>query len=207
MGETVRTASVLEIYNEAIKVLGDEKKTLLVELARLKTKSFLKNNLIKGILLLGGVGFFIIGASIFFKDLSHAPITNIIFIAAAIFFYIKKRSLVEKAILKAKSFFSDLHKNMLSGAVILALMLFLGMPVLASVIQFFNISASYFLFAGALLLFHFYKIYTNLDAGRINEINNRLVAIESEIEDLKKKKDAMLKQSLSEADEFLSSKE
>ena len=95
---------------------------------------------------------------------------------------------------------------MLSGAVILSFMLIVGMPILAYVIQLFNVSASYFLFAGAVLFFYFYKNFTNLDAGRINEISNRLVEIESEVEGLKKKKDAMLKQSLSEADEFLNNK-
>ena len=168
MGETVRTASILEIYNEAMKVLGEEKKTLLVEIARLKTKSFFKNNMIKGILLLGGITFFIIGANVFFRDLSHAPITNTFFIAAAIVFYLKKRALVEKARLKTKSFFKNLHKNMLSGAVILSFMLIVGMPILAYVIQLFNVSASYFLFAGAVLFFYFYKMKAFLGDPSIN---------------------------------------
>jgi hypothetical protein len=207
MGETVRTASVLEIYNEAIRVLGDEKKALLVELAKLKTKSFLKNNLIKGVLLLGGIAFFVTGVATFVEDFSYAPFINVLFIVVASFFYIKKKASVKNAISQAKSYFNNLHKNMLSGAVILSLILFLGLPVLASVIQFFNISASYFLFAGAILIFYFYKNFINLDAGRIMEMNNRLIAIDSEVEELKKKKDAMLKQSLSEADEFLAGKE
>jgi len=202
MGETVRTASVLEIYNEAMKVLGDEKKTLLVELARLKTKSFFKNNLIRGILLLGGIAFFISGAVTFFSNLSDAPISNIFLIAAALIFYFKKPALIKETISKTKSFLNNLHKNPGSGLIVL-LGMYIGFGIVGG---YFRILQPFLLLIPAVLLFYFYKNFTNLDADRIKEINNRLVAIDSEVEDLKKKKEAMLKQSLSEADEFLTNK-
>jgi hypothetical protein len=199
MGETVRTASVLEIYNEAMKQLGDEKKSLIVEKARLKSKSFF-NNLLKYLSIPVAILLFIFGFRYFFGYLRNAPITNILFIAAALFFYFKKPSLVEKARLKTKSIFNNLYRNKFSGTVILVTIFFSSMAVLV----YFNISPSYILFMGAALSFYFYKNFTNQYAEKIIEVNNRLVEIDSEVKDLKLKKDAMLKKSLSEADEFLS---
>ena len=194
MGETVRTASVLEIYNEAMKVLGDEKKNLLVEIARLKSKSFLNN--VGRSMLLGAALLLFIGGFL------QAPIFHIFFIAAVIF-YFKKPVLLEGAISKTKSFFNNLRKN--PGLVLIVILVMY--IVFTFIADYFRILESFLFLIPAALIFYFVKIRKNQHGERIIEINNRLVEIDSEIGDLKIKKDAMLKQSLSEADEFLSSKE
>jgi hypothetical protein len=201
MGETVRTASVLEIYNEAMKMLGDEKKSLTVKKAKLKSKSFFKN-LLKYLSVLLAMLLLLFTSRYLFMYFDIAPISNILFVSAALIFYFKKPSLVEKAKLKSKSFLNNLLKNKFSGVAILIAIFFSSMAVLA----YFNISPSYILFMGAALCLHFYRNFTNQHVEKIIEIDNRLIEIDSEIVDLRTKKDAMLKQSLSEADEFLSSK-